>query len=356
MNRGNFKGPKIISIALPEMDCFMKPALVFAILFLFNLENVHAQKVKRRTRDIVASIAAVDEVHCKGIGLGRVPSQQFKNYQRLCEGASTKELVLLTDHSNAVVRCYAFKCLADRSEVDLMPILVRHFSDNHTITVFCGCTKNISATLVGDFFLQVVTPNKVFSGLNSLTSQEQAFVDSMLLFGPDVTIRAKYYLLARIKPKTEKWYERIRQISFKEPAAVMALARYQKSQDIPLIRNLLNNGFDYDAVRAIKEFPDTSFYADLLLLFEREWMQEYANDEIMMMLYQALSRYPLPQTLEAFERTLQPDPQFRKYFLKVYLKAALEKYPNSYFASLKEKIKLDEGQEFSVEFLLERDE
>ena len=68
-------------------------------------------------REIVNDIQGINRVEGFSIGL----TEQYKNFEKLKAAASSDELIDLTDHTNAAVRCYAFWALSYHDGVDVSP-------------------------------------------------------------------------------------------------------------------------------------------------------------------------------------------------------------------------------------------
>lgn len=320
----------------------MRQIINTILIIVFVTTVCNGQIISKNTQKIVDALAKTNEVQCAAIGYGGSPSGQYQTYKKLCETASNTELILLTNDSNETVRCYAFECLSGRPNVDLFTILLKHLTDDKPVTVFCGCTKIES--LVGDYFIEVVTQKRMDNRQFKLSEKQHSILDSLLIFQKGIKLYAKYSLLREIKPDI-KYHSRIRQIATKEKIAVagLALARYKNSMDIEVIKKIFNDEEnEYYAIYAAKEFPDSSFYPLLVKIFEREWNNKYYDYEKWRILYQALAKYPRQETFELFKRTTETKDDFRYQRLCTYLTIAITKYPHKLFEPLKDKIKLNQ--------------
>lgn len=303
--------------------------------------NSEKKAISEQTKKIVNQLEKLDRVDCESIGYAGSPSGQFETYKNLCDTATDAELVQLTDYSSNAVKCYAFQALGYKNNIDLFPILLKHLKDTTTIQTFCGCI--ISTHLTGDYFIDVVTPDRIGNEKYHISEKQKQLLDSILIFQDGIILSAKADLLRELKPE-QKYYKRIRQIviSEKNPVAVLTLAKYKNQNDIEIIRRLYGSeNTEYYAAYATREFPHDEFYPLLVKLFEKEWAKELYDYPLWRIIYQALAKYPSAKTYELFERTIKTKDDFRYQTLGTDLMMAITKYPNKMFEPLKEKIQLD---------------
>jgi len=315
--------------------------IINILIFLIFAKFSYGQKISKSTQKIVKNLEKINQVQCARIGFTGSTSSQYATYKKLCKLATSKELITLTDYTNETVRCYAFQCLADKGNANLFPILLKHLSDNKSVTTFCGCIE--SSTLVGDYFVQIATPK--------LNSKQKEILDSIIIFKNGINLNSKQELLSKILP-TPKYHNRIRQIAKNEKneIAALALARYKDPNDINIIKQFFNKEkTEYYAIYAAKEFPNSSFYPLLEKIFIREWKKENYDYPKWRILYQALAKYPNKKTFEFFKLTTETKDSFRYQTLCTYLKIALRKYPNKIYEPLKKKIILDNYHQKEVE-------
>jgi hypothetical protein len=311
------------------------------LIYLLSFFYGHGQAIRQQITSLTDSISKDNMLKSRGVGYGGVRTKQWENFEKLSTDATTEELALLTDHKNGVVRSYSFQALAGRKGFDFFPILLRHLNDTAEIRTFQGCI--ISSQLVGDYFLDVVTPGYVDNDLNKLTEEQKKVIDSILLFDKSIRINAKYHLLRNLKPETE-FYQRVKEIATteKSPVSILALARFQNKDDIPIMQTLFKNeNTEYYGAYAAREFPDTLFYSYLKKVFEQEWAQKLYDYPKWRILYQALAKYPSETTYKLFERTTKTKDDFRYQTLGKYLTIAIRKYPNEIYKPLLSKIKLE---------------
>lgn len=213
----------------------------------------------------------ISQIHYVG---GVVESQGFsnnnvqdKNFLALKGAATQDELVELTQHPSPAVRFYAFLALTDRENLNLEPILIEHINDNEDVSLQIGC--EVLSSSIGDLLIRSADPESNFfnkrARMNKLTpTQFQTLSKSLITLDSKLEITDK--VLTNIEPIPEL-YSKIRSlvIDNNNQAALVALAKYQKQQDVELILNSSgkgNNekeGFVYTSL-AISHFPHPDFF------------------------------------------------------------------------------------------------
>lgn len=337
----------------------MKRLLYLLVLFPFPFAwekaQPHPVSLRPHIERIVEAIAEENVLKSKGVGEGGTRTEQWERFEKLQNEATAQELIELTDHPNAVVKCYAFQALATRKQAVVFPVLVKHLTDTATVHTFQGCIK--SSEYTGDYFLDQVTPAYAHPGNYKLTPAQQAQIDSILLYNPAIRLTAKDRLLGAMPP-LPKHYRRVREIARQEKnlEAFIVLAKYQRQDDIPLLLGLFNNpDTEAHALQAVEAFPDEAFYPYLVKVFNREWKEELYDSWKWRVLYLALAQYPKPETLKLFARTTKTTDKYRYQTLGTYLTVALTKYPHELFIPLKESIHLDASHRRDVQETLNRE-
>ena len=279
--------------------------LVTIIILTFTLNSFGQQfqfdkaKISNLTKLIVAKIAKENMLMGSAVGNGGVRPKQFDNFTDLQTTATRIELQELTNHPNGVVRCYSFWALTYDTSINLLPIILKHISDNENVSTMFGCI--ISGENVGDFFINLVTPNYVDINSKKLDSSQFAIIDSVLIYTAN-NLYAKQKAISRAK-LTETFYIRARDlvIKYENQEALVTLAKYQKEQDIPLIlKNKIGNKTDdgyFFTYRAISEFPHPDFFP----LLEKNLKQTFNDDHYSTEwreLYKAIASYKNNKAVE----------------------------------------------------------
>lgn len=184
--------------------------------------------------------------------------KQWGNFEELQKSATREELIALTNHPNGVVRCYSFWALSYNKNADLFGIVKEHLNDDELISTLFGCIGGQEK--VGDFFIQVMTPQYIDLDSGKMNSKEIKELDSLLIYYPN-KLSARYNAISRAEP-TENLYPKIRELVIKEKnqSALVTLAKYQKEKDVAIIKNFRdetekdNDGFYFTYV-AMQQFP-----------------------------------------------------------------------------------------------------
>ncbi|MDJ1480006.1 hypothetical protein QNI16_05870 [Cytophagaceae bacterium YF14B1] len=293
-------------------------------------------------KTLVARIAKSNRIESSHIGRAGSLSDQWVRSEQLKKIAPTTILISLTNHKNAVVRCYAFQALAYRHHQAMFTILLNHLSDTTKINIQSGCLGMQQRT--GDFFIHTVVQDD--KDMYTLTTKEHATLDSILLYDDKIILDSRYAILWKMNP-IAKYYPRIRYLAHyrKNTAALFALAKYQKQTDKKLIASFFNDpDTQADALYAVREFPDPDFYPYVKKVFEQEWKEKLYDYSKWRICYQVLAQYPNDETMEIFKRTLLVKDEFRYETLCQYLLVAIKKYPNELYKPIETRIKLPDYQ------------
>lgn len=304
-------------------------------------------------KKIVDGIEKRNSVESSHIGEGGSPSAQYAKYEQLKKIATVEQLTALTSHKNSAVRCYAFQALAYKKANNVFTVLLNHLHDTSPVYTQSGCIGMTYFT--GDYFIDVVTPNYIDFDVYKLSQKERQTLDSILLYDKSIILSSKSGVLERLK-LTEGDYKRIRElvVSDRNESALRTLAKYQKQNDKELIASFFkDDNTQSSALYAVREFPDDYFYPYIKKVFEQEWKQELYDYPKWRICYQALAKYPRPETIEIFDRTTKSKDEFRYKTLGKYLLVAITKYPNTLYDPIKAKIKLSSYQMDEVKDELE---
>ena len=303
-----------------------------------NLDMEISSEVKM----LVDSIASENVLMSSAVGFTAIKPDQYKRFEKLQEIVTVFELIKLTNHQNGVVRCYAFWDLASKDTASIFQIVIDHLEDNEVIETQFGCIGG--AERVGDFFVNVVTPDRIDNSVYKLTSVQSKTIDSLLLHSDNKSLYAKYELLSKIEP-TESNYQRIREIAINEkiPQSIVALSKYRKQQDIPIIEDLLKDSeTEYWGFRCVQYFPDTVFFKYLINWHSKTIdLKTGFNSPKFRVFYKALVQYETEQSKQIMLQSIRDTKRYGKKLHNKYVMIALLKYPNYYFDEVRLYLKVD---------------
>ncbi len=273
-------------------------------------------------------------------------SPQWKNYKTLIQKFSENEIAELCDHKNPIVRCYAFKALAEICSPKVYDMLLKHLSDTVEFDRLYGCIGDKDR--VTDNFLDQVGYDKRTPSKFNLTEEQYNHVDSILLFRNEIKrrswvgsieYRSRRYMLQRTKPLPQ-FYDRIREIVTDGVfEALPLLAQYRNPNDTTIFKILLlDNEFSNrgrtlkNYVRnSIKHFPHSSFYPILKAqLIAEIGTIDISDDYESFPLYLALVQYPTKNTRELFDAALaKSGDEYHQRSRFIY--RAVQRYPSQIF-------------------------
>jgi len=285
--------------------------------------------------EITREIAETNVLMGDAVGIAGERPKQWDRYDILRSNATDSELLALTNDTNAVVRCYAFQALVARSKTDLFPIVVQRLSDTTTVHTLYGCIGG--SQKAGDFFLETITEIRSNDKFQRLTGKQKAIIDSLLLFDNSSKLEARDKLLTEIQP-LEKYYKRIRQLATEEnnKMAFVALSKYKRPEDKPLIEQLLK---DIDSqtygFSAVVSFPDRSFFPVLQQTLRNEVTKDNGgNDRRLQLLYQAIVQYKDQTSRKLLQSVLKEAKGMQAIYHADYLHQALKKFPSAIYDGL----------------------
>lgn len=306
-------------------------ALILTFFLSFNLfgqSKFDQNKISSKTNKIVQKIAKVNELMGSAVSIGGTRPKQYDNFVELEKKASKEELIELTNHPNGVVRSYSFWALSHKKNIDLFPIIKNHLIDDELVSTMFGCI--VSKEKVGDFFISVATPEYIDLDSKKMDSKEMKELDSLLIFQPN-NLSARFDAINRAEP-TESLYPKIRElvINEKNQSALVTLAKYQKEQDIDIIKNFRDEtdkdeGGYFFTYKAISYFPNPKFFPFLKSQLQKTLDNTHFSNE-WTQLYRAIASY---KNEEAKNQLLIPFTQvehkhIRKYHLNMIFSALNE--------------------------------
>lgn len=267
--------------------------LSFLLIAFFQLScsGKNSTEISEETNLIVKKIEKINVLMGSAVGYGGNIPEQYENFEALKKTASKEELLQLTNHSNAVVRCYSFWALGNHKNFDLFSLVKNHIKDDALIKTQFGCL--LSTEKVGDFFIKLVTPNYIDDEVKKLNEKELKSLDSLLVYKEN-NLDSRFRAIEKAEP-TELLYQKVRELvtKFNNQSALVTLSKYKNPNDIELILNNRDKDLEDDAesgyfytYKAIQNFPDQHFLPFLEKRlketldndhFSNEWAEMYAG-------------------------------------------------------------------------------
>lgn len=329
----------------------MKIAITIIILLISQFS--YSQEISKRIQKVVDKIEEDNMYKSSAVGYAGERTKQWDRFEELKKKATDEELIILTNHKSPAVKCYSFQALAERNNPKTFEILLDHLKDTDMVETFQGCI--VSGQSVGDFFLDVVTPNYISLSAYKLNEVQKNTVDSILLFDEEVKLAAKSYLLESINPK-EIFYTRIKEIYEKEnnKSALIAISKYQKQEDKELISKWLTKkktNDQYYGLRAVRNFPALYFFPFIEKIQQQEIKKPTGfNYPLIRMLYLTTVQYKDKKSRELIENTLNNAKKSTLKYHSEYIWLALTKYPDPIYFGIVDTIEISDFKKSEFEY------
>jgi len=269
---------------------------------------------------------------------------QVRQFRDLADLATEEDLVELTDHSNGVVRCYAFWALLEQHYPQSFDILLKHLNDDTRVETFGD--QDVAFFKVGDFFIEMMEGDKFATDLLDMTNEQVKALKRLLVEDETIKLEARFDLINELEPSKDN-YPMIRQTAMKHKDArtIVQMAKYRKEEDKELIKNLFARTNKYYALQAIRHYPDSSFFTQLKEIHALEMVRKKDIKEgDLNMLYQAIVQYKNEDSKKILEESLGIK---KKWVRKIHERAiwlALHKYPSAEYNSVKKSLRLDNAE------------
>lgn len=304
------------------------------ILFLLMTSYLRSQNnfdetiISYQTNEAVNKIESINILMSSHVGGAGMRPEQWNNFLELKQTATDEELTALTNHSNGVVRSYAFWALLFLNNSNVIDIVKKHLNDDELIETLIGC--DLSEQMVGDVFIQTMLQQKHNKESFQINAKQLQELDSLLIYESN-NLASRFDAISRAKP-TEQLYPKIRELVLKEnnPNALVTLAKYQKEQDIDIIKNFIDNSeyredkfyFTYEAML---EFPRKEY----LPILERNLKATFDDIDFSVewrVLYKVIASFKTEKSLALLKMPLNEvsDKRLRKYHIDFIFDAILE--------------------------------
>lgn len=282
----------------------------------------------------------------KSVGLMADQSLQWARYETLLAKSSESELLRLCDNESPVVRSYAFQGLVEKRSSKILDILTKHIHDTGEFDRTMGCM--VDPCYVTDFYLEQVGYFPYDSSSSyKLTSEQRNYLDSLMLYGDEITLRMTNYDKIRLRSRDymleqlthkETYYDRLRIIVLAGVIeALPALAKFKNANDISIVRNVYENegliGEDF-VFDAIANFP----HPDLFDIVEKEVTSDLQHDnyfdESSYRYYKALIQYKTTRSKELLVQTISKNESENQERRIKSVKYLISKNPDKMFVGL----------------------
>ncbi len=237
------------------------------ILLLCLTSTLFGQDLKPDTKKLVKKLIDVNELQHKHVSYSGQTTDQYYNFLKLRDNATTSELISLLDHNNSVIKGYASWALADNKYSGLDQVLFKFLQAKETVKTFNGCIVSRDE-LASEFYYRVVYQHyeNNISRKDSLFFAEQIkILDSVIVYHFENSSLFEQALSHNNANPAN--YDRVKELAFqnKNKQAIIELAKYNKPNDIDGLKKLGKKSF-----LAISYFPDERFWSFLENYFDKE--------------------------------------------------------------------------------------
>lgn len=317
-----------------------------AILFLILLASIasYAQDIRKiEVEALISGIAKDNGYDTEGIGIGGHKSMQRYRYEELRDKATREELYEATQHTNAVVVCYAFEALVEKKDINVCVVLENHFDDTTELCTQMGCS--LGSTTVEHFFLALAYQH--IEKFNYIKHRLDSLVLHRLELEPKgVPLELHYQsgyeykkiALLNIEPKPE-YYNRLKSLYLQKssvyPSLIIPIAKYKHPKDTLLVGESIEKSstFNFYGIDASRYYPTPYYYPTLAKKLNIYLSEKYITIEVLAVLevlIKSLANYETDETKNIFIHVLSQNDFHYKMFLydaisdKPYFKEILD--------------------------------
>ena len=135
---------------------------IFRFIFTFLFLNVFNVSMMAQTATLRPEIETIandlekgNKIETSTVGFAGLPSHLWSEYYMLVEKATHEELLLLLQHKNPAVRCYAFQALVVLKDKNLRALADNFNNDTAPVMIVMGCV--ISKITVQQFCHDIIS-------------------------------------------------------------------------------------------------------------------------------------------------------------------------------------------------------
>lgn len=374
-----------------HQNLYMVKFFAYSVIFLFVFDTTYGSKpaymgkpeIRPTIIEIVNQLSEINRFECELVGVGRNKTESAALYQQLTLNATTKELIQLVEHDNAVVQCYSIKALGEKESVDILPVLFSQLSNAKNMLTICGSSQQtqkvfdyvyaqlkyyekkgkitlsenqkdqVYQNILYNNFTDYITYINQFKNHTSESTGKQKGIDNNLA---NYRPTALDDVLLRIQPKPA-YYQRIREITEASISnnAIIALAKYQRKEDVALIKEYYPKFQNHTTwLNAILEFPDPWFLSDLEELQKQYLDKQFCRVNMICRYYAVLLQYKNQESIEIIKYGLEHMKYTKNQSCHLEaLYAALELFPDPYYNNLKNNVPITQKQKERIKRIVE---
>ena len=148
-------------------------------------------RLSEKTDSKVNKLINYGEITSRYIGEGGKESEQWRNYFDLRKFATEEELLVLVNHPNPLIRCFAFDVLYHEDHENCFDILKLNLNDTNTIYYQFGCM--VETVQVNDYLIEKYS--KPVPGVEFKNDSTLKIIETLVLNDPNHQSEFKNKLL-----------------------------------------------------------------------------------------------------------------------------------------------------------------
>jgi len=323
----------------------MKRVLLFILLLSsllsFSQDQYSDSQISKPVLELVKQIAEENILMDSAVGGAGMRPKQYDRFEKLKNKATLKELRMLTNHPNGVVRCYAIQGLILKKENSdiFFSIIKKHLNDDEVIETFSGCIMDYE--LVSDVFLGYAQHPLTYEDEETIINEKQIReLDSLLIYDGNKESRRRHIAIKNL-PATPQNYAIVKSIAMNEgsESTLVKLSEYHKEEDLEFLYNQYDslNSKNYIVVyyEIAANYAHPKFFPLLCSAFKNQFDNNFLDSYETAKLYEAVASYKNNESLAllSIPFTDITDADKRSVHLK-YTEEAIIKYNDKIYNGL----------------------
>lgn len=315
-----------------------------------KIDFINEGKLSPKTKRIVSDLIKFGKV--TGPYTGEPPSEsvQWKNYIEFKKIVTEEELILLMEHPNPVIKCYSYDILVKQKNEKSFEILKNSLKDSTTVYTQNGSIGD--ETRVNDYLINSLFYK--YSLRNDSLKKQKKELDSLIIFSDNLTLNYKNKLFEKIKPQ-EKFYVQLRKLALSgENSAVIALSRFEKKENLSLIKKLLNDQIteiQTCGLKSVINHPNEVLFNKVRKIHQQELNKKNEFDYIIIrVLYEAIVSFKNLESKKLLEESIRKTDDFQKdvHFENIW--KALKNNPDKIYNGIIEKLNFSDYKLYNLEY------